>query len=123
MSERYNEEVCFSNSDGRSEASDAVSIGAGKKSKMFVCAAWTVHCGEPIDESTRSIPIQDLFKFLLNKDKYIAEEAKRISGAQMKMKDDRIKLLEDDGKERDKMIYQLSNKVAALKTALKEMRK
>lgn len=116
MADIINEEIHFS--DGISN----VSVGASKSSKMTVCSAWSEYCGEYCSDSSRSIPIQDLFKFLRKKDKYIRDEAYILCGKQVEELDARLNAVEKNVREKDGMIYKLEEKIKAYKSIIKDLK-
>ena len=114
-----NEEICFE------ESNNHISILASKDCKMTVFAAWEIsNYGECNDhECTRAIPIRDLFLFLRDKDKFISEEAKKLSGIKIEELNKLVSAFEKNLREKDTIIFQQNEKICAFKTTLREMRK
>jgi len=113
-----NEEICFE------EGHNHISILASKDCKMTVFAAWQIsryaECND--SECSRSIPIRDLFLFLRDKDKFISEEAKKLSVVKIEELNKLVSAFEKNLREKDTIIFQQNEKIHAFKTTLKEMR-
>jgi len=113
------EEICFE--DGYNHTS----ILASKDCKLMVYAAWEIsryaECNDHV--CTRAIPIRDLFIFLRDKDKFISEEANKLSGGKIDGLTKIISAFEKNLREKDRIISEQNNKICAFKTTLRELRK
>lgn len=114
-----NEEICFD------EGNNHISILASKDCKMVVCVAWEIsryaECNDR--ECTRAIPIRDLYLFLRDKDKFINEEAKKLSGKEIAELRQMFEIKTKELREANCLNAALEEKLKALRTALREVRK
>lgn len=100
----------------------SISIGIHKDSKITVCAKWDEWCGETTEESTRGIPIKEVFDFLISRDKYINEKAKEISGKEIAELRKMYEVKTKELREANFNITRLEDKVKSYKTVMKEMK-
>jgi hypothetical protein len=116
MASRTSPQIEFNDHDS------SITITAEKDRKTTICAKWKEWCGESVDESSRSISVNDLFEFLVKRDKYINECARELCGKEIaelrKMYEIKVKEL----REANFKIIQLEDKVKAYRTIMKEMR-
>lgn len=113
-----NEELCFD------EGNNHVAILANKDCKMIVTASWEIsRYSDGNDfESSRPIPIRDLFIILRDKDKYVDKLAKELYGKEIAELRQMFETKTKELREANFEITKLEEKIKAYKTIMKEMR-
>jgi hypothetical protein len=118
MSDIINEELSFD------EGNNHIAILANKDCKMVVTATWEIsRYSDGNDfESSRPVPIRDLFIILRDKDKYIENCAKELCGKDISELRKMFEIKSKELREANFEITKLEDKIKAYKTIMKEMR-